>query len=40
MAQKAAAELPQPRGEDKAKNSICFFFALMLFCGSRFSTGA
>jgi hypothetical protein len=35
----AAAEL-QSVGEDKAKNSVCFVFALMVICHSRFSTGA
>lgn len=35
----AAAEL-QSVGEDKAKNSVCFLFALMVICHSRFSTGA
>jgi hypothetical protein len=28
------------RGEDKAKNNVCFCFALVVSCGSRFSTGA
>ena len=27
-------------GEDKAKNNVCFCFALMVICESRFSTGA
>ncbi len=37
---KAAAELPQSGGEDKAKNNVCFSFALVVICLSRFSTGA
>jgi hypothetical protein len=27
-------------GEHKAKNSVCFLFAIMLLCSSQFSTGA
>jgi hypothetical protein len=27
-------------GEQIAKNSVCFLFALMLLCFSKFSTGA
>jgi hypothetical protein len=27
-------------GEYKAKNNICFLFAMMLLCSSSFSTGA
>jgi hypothetical protein len=37
---KAAAELAQSGGEDKAKNNVCFSFALVVICLSRFSTGA
>jgi hypothetical protein len=27
-------------GEDKAKNSVCFLFAILVICGATFSTGA
>jgi hypothetical protein len=28
------------QGEYKAKNNVCFLFALMVLCSSLFSTGA
>jgi hypothetical protein len=37
---KAAASRRTPQGETKAKNNVCFLFAMMLLCSSLFSTGA
>ena len=38
--EKRAARPPHSKGEHKAKNNVCFLFAMVLICSSRFSTGA
>jgi hypothetical protein len=37
---KAPANRRTPRGEHKAKNNVCFLFAMMVVWASSFSTGA
>jgi hypothetical protein len=36
---KAAAGPPHSTGEDKAKNNVCFLFAMVVVWASPFSTG-
>ncbi len=38
--EKAAASRPHSAGEHKAKNNVCFLFAMVVGWASLFSTGA
>jgi hypothetical protein len=37
---KSGGEPPHPKGEYKAKNNVCFLFAMVVVWASLFSTGA